>query len=244
MESSATPSNADARELQKFSASASQWWDPAGDMAALHCINPLRLDWIESLGKLKDKEVVDVGCGGGILSESIAARGARVLGIDLAEEALQVARLHSLESAVAVDYRVISAEQLAIERPAAFDLVTCLEMLEHVPEPDAVVRACAQLVKPGGQVIFSTFNRNLKSFLLGIIGAEYLLRLVPRGTHRYDRFIRPSELASWCRAAGLEPQQSTGLHYNPLLNRYRLGSNTDVSYFLACRRTLSSAGAN
>ena len=231
-----SPPNADPAELQKFGALAHRWWDPQGDMRPLHEINPLRLDWIDRLASLAGKQVLDVGCGGGILSESMARRGARVTGIDLSTKPLRVAQLHALESGVAVDYRESSVESLAAESPAAYDVVTCMEMLEHVPEPSSSVLACSALARPGGWVFFSTINRNPKSFLLAIVGAEYVLRLLPRGTHEYARFIRPSELASMSRCAGLEVVEILGLTYNPLTRHFALGRDTDVNYLVACRK--------
>ncbi|HLL13075.1 MAG TPA: bifunctional 2-polyprenyl-6-hydroxyphenol methylase/3-demethylubiquinol 3-O-methyltransferase UbiG [Rubrivivax sp.] len=229
--------NVDAQELAKFSELAHKWWDPESDFRPLHQINPLRLEWIDSLATLRGKQVLDVGCGGGILAEAMGRRAAGVLGIDLAAKPLGVARLHALEAQVGnVDYREIATEALAAERPAAFDVVTCMEMLEHVPHPAAVVRACAVLVKPGGWVFFSTLNRNLKSFAFAIVGAEYVLGLLPKGTHEYARFIKPSELARWSRDAGLALHESKGLEYNPLTRRYRLSADTSVNYMLACRR--------
>ena len=229
--------NVDAQELAKFSELAHRWWDPESEFRPLHQINPLRLQWIDQLAGLQGKQALDVGCGGGILTESMARRAAHVTGIDLAAKPLGVARLHALESGVAnVDYREIATEALAAEQPAAFDVVTCMEMLEHVPDPAAVVHACAQLVRPGGWVFFSTLNRNPKSFLFAIIGAEYMLRLLPRGTHEYARFIRPSELARWCRDSGLSMHASHGMEYNPLTRRYWLSGDTSVNYLLACRK--------
>ena len=224
--------NADPVELQKFSDLAHRWWDPNSEFKPLHDINPLRLDYIDRKARLKDRTVLDVGCGGGILAESMAARGAQVTGIDLSDKALGVARLHLFESGQKVDYRKISAEALAQEKPAAFDIVTCLEMLEHVPDPASTVKACAALVKPGGQVFFSTLNRNPKSYLFAVIGAEYLLRLLPRGTHDYARFIRPSELARFCRDAGLGVTEIVGMTYNPFSRTYSLGDDTDVNYLV------------
>ena len=224
--------NADPVELQKFSDLAHRWWDPNSEFKPLHDINPLRLDYIDRKARLKDRTVLDVGCGGGILAESMAARGAQVTGIDLSDKALGVARLHLFESGQKVDYRKVSAEALAQERPAAFDIVTCLEMLEHVPDPASTVKACAALVKPGGQVFFSTLNRNPKSYLFAVIGAEYLLRLLPRGTHDYARFIRPSELARFCRNAGLGVTEIVGMTYNPFSRTYSLGDDTDVNYLV------------
>jgi 2-polyprenyl-6-hydroxyphenyl methylase/3-demethylubiquinone-9 3-methyltransferase len=231
--------NADPQELAKFSELAHRWWDPDSEFKPLHRINPLRLDWIERLvGGFAGKSVLDVGCGGGILAESIARRGAAaVLGIDLAQKPLRVAQLHALETGVDhVDYREVSAEALAAEQPAAFDVVTCMEMLEHVPDPASVVRACAKLVRPGGQVFFSTINRNAKAFLFAIVGAEHLLRLLPKGTHEYAKFLRPSELARACREAGLAVQQTRGMEYNPLTERYWLSDDTSVNYLFACQR--------
>ncbi len=234
-ENAAAP-NADPAELQKFGALAHRWWDPQGDMRSLHDLNPLRLDWIDRLASLSGKRVLDVGCGGGILAESMAQRGARVTGIDLSSKPLRVAQLHALESGITVDYRETSAEALAAGSPAAFDVVTCMEMLEHVPDPGSVVAACGALVRAGGWVFFSTINRNPKAFLLAIVGAEYLLRLLPRGTHEYEKLIRPSELAAMAQAAGLELVEILGLTYNPLTRRFALGRDTDVNYLVACRR--------
>jgi 2-polyprenyl-6-hydroxyphenyl methylase / 3-demethylubiquinone-9 3-methyltransferase len=230
-------SNADPQELAKFSDLAHRWWDPDSEFRALHQINPLRLEWIDRLARLQGKRVLDVGCGGGILAESMARLGASVLGIDLAAKPLKVAQLHALEAGTAsVEYREAAAEALALEEPARFDIVTCMEMLEHVPDPSSVVRACTVLVKPGGWVFFSTLNRNPKAFLFAIIGAEHVLNLLPKGTHEYARFIRPSELAHWCREAGLELHGTRGLQYNPLTRRYWLSADTSVNYLLACRR--------
>jgi 2-polyprenyl-6-hydroxyphenyl methylase/3-demethylubiquinone-9 3-methyltransferase len=235
--SSAPPANADQAELAKFSALAARWWDPDSEFKPLHAINPLRLDWIRQIaGGLAGKRVVDVGCGGGILSESMAVDGATVTGIDLAEKSLKVARLHGLESGVKVDYRAIAVEQLAVEQPASYDIVTCMEMLEHVPDPGSIVRACAALVKPEGWVFFSTLNRNPKSFLYAIVGAEYVLRLLPRGTHSYENFIKPSELATSARAAGLEPVKISGMTYNPLTQVYGLSADASVNYLMATRK--------
>ena len=228
--------NADPAELQKFGALAHRWWDPLGDMKPLHEINPLRLDWIDRLAALSGKRVLDVGCGGGILAEAMAQRGARVTGIDLSTKPLRVAQLHALESGVAVDYRESSAEAQAAESPAAFDVVTCMEMLEHVPDPASTVRACSTLARPGGWAFFSTINRNPKSFVFAIVGAEYILRLLPRGTHEYAKFIRPSELAARARDAGLEVVEVLGMTYNPLTKRFALGRDTDVNYLVACRK--------
>ncbi len=231
-----SPPNVDPAELQKFGALAHRWWDPQGDMRPLHEINPLRLDWIDRLAAVSGKRVLDVGCGGGILAEAMARRGANVTGIDLSAKPLRVAQLHALESGATVDYREISAETLAAESPAAFDVVTCMEMLEHVPDPASSVQACATLSRRGGWVFFSTINRNPKSFLLAIIGAEYVLRLLPRGTHEYAKFIRPSELAAMARQAGLEVVEILGMTYNPLTRRAALGRDTDVNYLVACRK--------
>jgi 2-polyprenyl-6-hydroxyphenyl methylase/3-demethylubiquinone-9 3-methyltransferase len=222
--------NADPAELAKFTALAQSWWDPKGPSKPLHDLNPLRLQYLERAVGLADKAVLDVGCGGGILSESMARAGARVLGIDLSQAVLDVAELHAIEGKVPVEYRAIAAEELAQERPAAFDLVTCMEMLEHVPDPAASVKALATLVKPGGDVIVSTINRNPTAFALAIIGAEYIARALPRGTHEYLKFIRPSELARWGREAQLELRDLTGITYNPFTRSFRLSPNTDVNY--------------
>ena len=230
------PTNADPAEIQKFEALAARWWDPNSEFKPLHEINPLRLDYVDRLAGLAGKTVVDVGCGGGILAESMAARGARVLGIDLGEMPLRVAELHSLESGISVDYRRVSVETLAEEQPASFDLVTCMEMLEHVPDPASVVAACGRLVRPDGWVFFSTLNRNPKSYLFAILGAEYILGLLPRGTHDFARFIRPSELDAWVQSAGLRITRLTGLIYHPLLRQYALAEGqVDVNYLAACR---------
>ncbi len=228
--------NVDHAEVSKFEELASRWWDPHSEFKPLHEINPLRLEYIRGHLPLEDKQVLDVGCGGGILSESMAACGAHVTGIDMGEAPLQVARLHLLESNLDVNYERIPVERLAAERPEQFDLVTCMEMLEHVPDPASVVSACARLVKPGGKVIFSTINRNPKAYLFAILGAEYLLRLLPKGTHDYAKFIRPSELDGWIRAAGLQNIDITGLSYNPLTQAYRLGDDVDVNYMVAAIR--------
>jgi 2-polyprenyl-6-hydroxyphenyl methylase/3-demethylubiquinone-9 3-methyltransferase len=228
--------NADPREIDKFSELAHRWWDPASEFKPLHDLNPLRLGWIDGIAHLSDKTVLDVGCGGGILSESMARRGARVKGIDLSRKALQVADLHSLESGITVDYEEIAVEALAARDPAAFDVVTCMEMLEHVPEPASVVNACAQLVRPGGYVFFSTLNRTPKAYLLAVLGAEYILRMLPRGTHDYEKFIPPAQLAHAIRHAGLEIVEIRGMTYNPLTQIYKLSRDTDVNYMVACRR--------
>jgi len=224
--------NADAAELQKFADLAHRWWDPASEFKPLHEINPLRLGLIDRVAKLQGKRVLDVGCGGGILSESMSIKGAEVTGIDLGEKALQVARLHGLESGVQVNYRLVSVEALAEEMPESFDVVTCMELLEHVPDPDAVVRACARLLKPGGTVFFSTINRNPKAYLYAVVGAEYVLNLLPRGTHEYEKFIKPSELTGWCRQAELAGFHFKGMTYNPLTRQYRLADDVSVNYIL------------
>ena len=229
--------NVDPAELAKFSELAHRWWDPESEFRPLHHINPLRLEWIHGLVPLGGRQVVDVGCGGGILADAMARKGANVLGIDLAEKSLKVAQLHALEAGTqGVQYRAVSAEALAAEQPGQFDVVTCMEMLEHVPDPASVVQACARLVKPGGWVFFSTLNRNPKSFLFAIVGAEYLLKLLPKGTHEYARMIKPAELAQWARDAGLDLQGFKGMAYNPLTKRYWLSQDTSVNYLLACRK--------
>ncbi|MGE5337692.1 MAG: bifunctional 2-polyprenyl-6-hydroxyphenol methylase/3-demethylubiquinol 3-O-methyltransferase UbiG [Gemmatimonadota bacterium] len=228
--------NVDEAELRKFGDLAHRWWDPNGTMRPLHEMNPLRLDWIDGIAPLAGKRVLDVGCGGGILAESMAARGAEVTGIDLSDKPLQVAELHALESGARVSYRKTSAEDLATRMPGSFDVVTCMEMLEHVPDPAQTVRACTALVRPGGTVFFSTINRNAKSFLFAIVGAEYVLRLLPQGTHEYAKFIRPSELAQFAREAGLSVVEILGMTYNPLTRRFALGGDTDVNYLMACRK--------
>ncbi len=225
--------NVDLSELEKFSALASKWWDPNSEFRPLHQINPLRLDWIDGICPLPGKTVIDVGCGGGILAESMARKGAQVKGIDLAEKSIGVARLHGLESGVTVDYEVIATEAIADRDPEQYDLVTCMEMLEHVPDPASVVAACAKLAKPGATLVFSTLNRNPKSFLFAIVGAEYILKMLPKGTHEYAKFIKPSELASYARAAGLELRQLIGMTYNPLTKVYALNRDTDVNYIMA-----------
>ncbi len=224
--------NADQNELEKFSQLAHRWWDPNSDFKPLHDINPLRLEWIDGHCQLAGKRVLDVGCGGGLLSEGMCEKGAAVTGIDLSDRALSVARLHLLESGRQVDYRQISAEELAAEQGGSFDVVTCMEMLEHVPDPASTVAACAALVKPGGHLFFSTINRNPKAYLFAVIGAEYVLRMLPRGTHDYARFIKPSELSRWLRNVGVDPDELRGMTYNPLTKRYALGRDTDVNYLL------------
>ena len=229
-------SNVDPAELAKFNELAHRWWDPAGEFRPLHEINPLRLGWIAGRAALEGKSALDVGCGGGILTEAMAQRGASVTGVDLGEKALRIAQLHMLESGVQVQYEAAAAENFAKAHPGAFDVVTCMELLEHVPEPPSTVAACARLAKPGGRVFFSTINRNPKAYLLAVIGAEYVLKLLPKGTHDYTRFIKPSELTRWCRDAGLRPLEMTGMTYNPLTKRYKLGSDCDVNYMLCCAK--------
>ncbi len=228
--------NADQTELDKFSALAHRWWDPTSEFKPLHAINPLRLDWINQHAPLAGKKVLDVGCGGGILAESMAKLGAQTKGIDLSKKALQVAELHSLESGVAVDYEYISAEDLAKKEAGQYDVVTCMEMLEHVPDPTSIIQACSSLVKPSGHVFFSTLNRNPKSYLFAIIGAEYILRLLPKGTHDYKKFIKPSELSQCIREADLEMLELMGMTYNPFTEVYSLGRDTDVNYMIATRK--------
>lgn len=230
-------SNVDAAEIAKFEALAGRWWDTKSEFKPLHDINPLRVNYIDQRSPVAEKRVLDVGCGGGILTEALARRGAEATGIDMGEAPLAVARLHALESDVKVDYRLVTAEDLAAEQPEKYDIVTCLEMLEHVPDPASIVRACAQLVAPGGHVYFSTINRNPKAYAFAILGAEYLLQLLPKGTHEYEKFIRPSELASWMRAAGLELQDISGMTYNPLTKRYKVDANdVSVNYLVHARR--------
>lgn len=241
MSAASTTSNIDPQELAKFSELAHRWWDPESEFKPLHDINPLRLDWIDQRAVLRGKRALDVGCGGGILAESMARRGARVTGIDLAEKPLRVAQLHQLEAAqtelpLSLEYELISAEALVEREPATFDVVTCMEMLEHVPQPASTVAACGKLVRPGGDVFFSTISRNLKAYLFAIIGAEYVLRLLPRGTHDYEKFIRPAELARFCRDAGLEVRTIIGMTYNPLTRCYALGTDTDVNYLVHAQR--------
>lgn len=233
--------NSDSAELNKFAEAAHRWWDLDGEFKPLHDINPLRMQWIATHAELAGAQALDIGCGGGILSEALAARGAQVTGIDLAERALKIARLHALEHSLTLDYELISAEQLAAQRPESFDVVCCMEMLEHVPRPDSVVHAAARLVRPGGWVFFSTINRNPKAFALAIVGAEYLLRWLPRGTHEYARFVRPSELAGWAREAGLDAVEFRGLEPDLLRGGWRMGSRVNVNYFLACRRPAAVA---
>jgi 2-polyprenyl-6-hydroxyphenyl methylase/3-demethylubiquinone-9 3-methyltransferase len=231
--------NADPHEIQKFSELAHRWWDPSSEFRPLHEINPLRLEWINARAPLAGRRVIDIGCGGGILAESMAVKGADVTGIDLSEKALKVADLHSMESGVQVRYEKIAAEDMAAREAGQFDIVTCMEMLEHVPDPASIVRACATLVKPGGKVFFSTLNRNPKSYLFAILGAEYLLRLLPKGTHDYAKFITPAELAHYIRQAELDIDGFKGMSYNPLTQIYSLNSDTDVNYLVACTRPLA-----
>ncbi|MEN9479120.1 MAG: hypothetical protein RLZZ298_515 [Pseudomonadota bacterium] len=229
--------NADPAELEKFGDLAHHWWDPNSEFKPLHDINPLRLDWIDGHIGLADKRILDVGCGGGLLSEGMALRGADVTGIDLSEKPLAVAKLHLLETGQKVDYRKISVEALAAEIPESFDAVTCLEMLEHVPNPSSVITSCARLVKPGGQVFFSTLNRNPKSYLFAVVGAEYVLQMLPKGTHDYAKFIKPSELARWAKMAQLEPAELIGMSYNPITKHYSLSKDTSVNYLMQLTRT-------
>lgn len=233
----ASARNADLQEIAKFSELAHRWWDPSSEFKPLHDINPLRVGWIAKHVDLAGKKALDVGCGGGLLSEAMARLGAQVTGIDLAEKALAVAKLHRLESGLTIDYRLISAEDLAQESPAAFDVVTCLEMLEHVPDPASTVASCATLVRPNGRVFFSTINRNPKAYLFAVIGAEYVLRLLPRGTHDYAKFLRPAELARFCRANGLEIEEMVGMGYNPFTRTYFLSNDVSVNYLVCCRKT-------
>ena len=234
--SSGHAANADPAELKKFSDLASRWWDTNSEFKPLHDINPLRTDWVNERVSLDGKRVLDVGCGGGILSESLCKRGASVTGIDLSEPAISVARLHALESELNIDYQCIAAEDYAADNHAAFDVVTCLELLEHVPDPASTVAACAALVKPGGHVFFSTLNRNPKSWLMAIVGAEFILQLLPKGTHEHARFIKPSELHTYCRQAGLQLNDITGMTYNPISRHYKLATDIDVNYMIACQK--------
>ncbi len=227
--------NADPRELDKFGDLAHRWWDPNSEFRPLHDINPARLDWIDRHAQLNGKRVLDVGCGGGLLTEAMTSRGAMTFGIDLSERPLAVAKLHLLESGYQINYRQISAEALAIESPASFDVVTCMEMLEHVPQPASIIKACATLLKPGGSAFFSTINRHPKAYVLAVIGAEYVMRLLPRGTHDYARFMRPAELVAHCRHAGLEVEEVVGMRYNPFTRNASLGSDTDVNYLVRAR---------
>ncbi len=233
---SAATQNVDPAEIAKFSELASRWWDPDSEFRPLHQINPLRLAYIEQQGRVAGNKVIDVGCGGGILAESMAIKGADVTGIDLGEKALTVAKLHALDSEQDIDYQLISAEEMAEAHAAEFDVVTCLEMLEHVPDPESIISACAKLVKPGGRVYFSTLNRNPKAFAMAVVGAEYVLKLLPRGTHQYEKFIKPSELNAWAERAGLKMHELIGLHYNPLFKSYKLAPGIDVNYLAYCTR--------
>jgi 2-polyprenyl-6-hydroxyphenyl methylase/3-demethylubiquinone-9 3-methyltransferase len=228
--------NVDPSELHKFDSAAHNWWDRAGEFKPLHDINPLRLDFIDEHARLAGKKVLDVGCGGGILAEGMAGRGARVTGIDLSERAIKIARLHLLESGIDAEYKLASAEDFAQENPENYDVVTCLELLEHVPDPASTVRACAMLARPGGDVFFSTINRNAKAYLFAVIAAEYVLGMLPRGTHRFERFLKPSELSSMCRAAGLGVAHITGMSYNPISKTYSLGTDVDVNYLVHCAK--------
>ena len=232
--------NVDASELAKFASRAGEWWDPRGAFRTLHEINELRLDYIAQRAELKAAHVLDVGCGGGLLAEGLASRGAHVLGLDMSPENVAAAAHHAAAGALTIDYRCVDVEELARDRAGGFDIVTCLEMLEHVPEPERIVAACAAAVRPGGAVFFSTINRNLKSFALAIVGAEYVLGLLPRGTHEYRKLIRPAELAQWCRRTGLDVSELTGLHFNPATRDYWLDGNVDVNYFACARRGAAS----
>jgi len=232
--------NVDEAEIKKFEELAHRWWDPNSEFKPLHEINPLRLNFIDQTAKLTSKKVLDVGCGGGILAESMAQRGANVNGIDMGETPLEVARLHLLESGVDVDYKRIPVEQLAEEQPESFDIVTCMEMLEHVPDPSSIIEACAKLTKPGGHLFFSTLNRNPKAYLFAIVGAEYLLKLLPKGTHEFSKFIRPAELDGWTRAAGLDTDAIIGLVYNPFSQKYSLESDISVNYMVSCRKNIDA----
>ncbi|MBI4292217.1 MAG: bifunctional 2-polyprenyl-6-hydroxyphenol methylase/3-demethylubiquinol 3-O-methyltransferase UbiG [Betaproteobacteria bacterium] len=242
METQETTQNADPQELARFSALAHRWWDPESEFKPLHQINPLRLDWIDRIAQLSGKSVLDVGCGGGILAEAMVQRGAKVKGIDLSDKGLKVARFHLLESGLSVDYEAVSAEDLAAREPGRYDVVTCMELLEHVPNPESTVAACAALAKPGAQLFFSTINRNPKSYLFAVIGAEYVLKLLPRGTHDYAKFIKPSELARYCRGAGLDVSEIIGMTYNPFTKVYALGRDTDVNYLVHAQRPSGGKG--
>ena len=228
--------NVDPAEITKFGELASRWWDPNSEFRPLHQINPLRLAYIEQQGRVSGLDVIDVGCGGGILAEAMAVKGANVTGIDLGEKALGVARLHALDAGQEIDYQLVSAEEMAEAHPAEYDVVTCLEMLEHVPDPSSIVAACAKMVKPGGRVYFSTLNRNAKSYMMAVVGAEYVLNLLPRGTHQYEKFIKPSELHSWSDANGLTMHELIGMHYNPVFKSYKMAPGIDVNYMAYCTR--------
>ncbi len=233
-----TTENIDQAEIDKFSELASRWWDKTSEFKPLHAINPLRLNWIKEHCALQNQRVLDIGCGGGILTESLAASGAQAKGIDLSKKALQVAKLHALETSMSVEYELISAEDLALNEPAQYDVITCMEMLEHVPDPKSIVQSCAKLAKPGASLFFSTLNRNPKSYVMAILGAEYILKMLPRGTHEYTKFIKPSELSTYIRESGLEVVDMIGLHFNPLFDRYSLGPNVDVNYMFAVKKPL------
>ena len=235
-QSNKTPDNIDANEIAKFQALANRWWDKSGDMKALHDINPLRANYIDELAKVAEKKLLDVGCGAGILSEALAHRGAKVSGIDMGSEIIDVAKLHLHESGLDIDYQLSTAESLASQNKAGFDVICCMEMLEHVPDPASVIKACADLCKPGGDLFFSTINRNVKSYLMAIVGAEYVLKLIPKGTHYYEKLIKPSELAQWLRGAGLQVENMKGMEYNPITKNYRLSDNTSVNYLLHARK--------
>jgi 2-polyprenyl-6-hydroxyphenyl methylase/3-demethylubiquinone-9 3-methyltransferase len=233
-----TTENIDQSEIDKFSELASRWWDKTSEFKPLHAINPLRLNWIKEHCALQNQKVLDIGCGGGILTESLAASGAKAKGIDLSKKALQVAKLHALETSMSLEYELISAENLALNEPAQYDVITCMEMLEHVPDPKSIVQSCAKLAKPGASLFFSTLNRNPKSYVMAILGAEYILKMLPRGTHEYAKFIKPSELSAYIRESGLEVVDMIGLHFNPLFDRYSLGPNVDVNYMFAVKKPL------
>jgi len=233
-----TQINVDPSEVEKFNALATSWWDSEGQSKPLHEINPLRLNFIKQYCKLEDQDIIDVGCGGGILSEALAKNGGQVTGIDMGEKALKIAQLHALEAGLSIDYQHITAEQKSQQSAGQFDVVTCMEMLEHVPDPQSVIQACAQLVKPGGHIFFSTLNRHPKAYLLAVLGAEYIMNMLPKGTHDYQRFIRPAEMASWCRQAELEVGNITGISYKPLTKEYSLGDDVKVNYLMHCRRAL------
>jgi 2-polyprenyl-6-hydroxyphenyl methylase/3-demethylubiquinone-9 3-methyltransferase len=233
-----TTENIDQSEIDKFSELASRWWDKTSEFKPLHAINPLRLNWIKEHCALQNQKVLDIGCGGGILTESLAASGAKAKGIDLSKKALQVAKLHALETSTSLEYELISAENLALNEPAQYDVITCMEMLEHVPDPKSIVQSCAKLAKPGASLFFSTLNRNPKSYVMAILGAEYILKMLPRGTHEYAKFIKPSELSAYIRESGLEVVDMIGLHFNPLFDRYSLGPNVDVNYMFAVKKPL------
>ncbi len=233
-----TTENIDQSEIDKFSELASRWWDKTSEFKPLHAINPLRLNWIKEHCSIENHQALDIGCGGGILTESLATSGAKAKGIDLSKKALQVAKLHALETSLSVEYELISAEDLALKEPAKYDVITCMEMLEHVPDPKSIVQSCAKLAKPGATLFFSTLNRNPKSYLMAILGAEYILKMLPKGTHEYAKFIKPSELSTYIRESGLEVVDMIGLHFNPLFDHYYLGPNVDVNYMFAVKKPL------